>query len=203
VPNDILQAIDPLVVVMFVPIFEKIVYPTLRRCNIQLSPIARITCGFVVAALGMAWTGIVQHLIYSTGPNFNYAIQPCLTCQKFNNLNVAWQIPSYFLVAISEIFAVITGLEYAFMNAPSSMKSIVMSIFYSAKAVGSALNLTLIPVNTDPKLLWMYVSLAIVTFVIGIIFFISFRNDGKQALPKHEPLRKDELQASNDIDKTC
>ena len=64
---------------------------------------------------------------------------------------MAWQIPSYFLVAISEIFAVITGLEYAFMNAPPSMKSIVVSIFYSTKAVGSALNLTLIPVNVDPK----------------------------------------------------
>ncbi|CAF1435038.1 unnamed protein product, partial [Adineta steineri] len=178
-PNDLLQNIDPLVLIIFIPIFEKIIYPSLRRLNINFKPILRITCGFIVVSLAMAWTAIVQHLIYSTGPNYSFTSEPCSTskCQKFNNITVAWQIPSYFLIAISEIFASITGLEYAFTHAPTSMKSIVMSLFLFTTAVGSALNFTLIPVTVDPKLLWMYTSLSIVAFVIGIIFYVTFRND--------------------------
>jgi POT family proton-dependent oligopeptide transporter len=128
----------------------------------------------------MAWTAIVQHLIYSTGPNYSFDHKPCSSCQKYNNITVAWQIPSYFLIAISEIFAVITGLEYAYTHAPPSMKSIIMSFLLFTSAIGSALNFALIPVTVDPKLLWMYTSLSIVAFLIGIIFYITFRNEHKE-----------------------
>ena len=178
-PNDILPTVNPIAIVIFVPIFDRILYPSLRRCNIKFSPIERITCGFVILALAMAWTTIVQHLIYSTGPNFNYTTEPCLTCQKFNNITAAWQIPSHILMAISEILVAITGLEYAVTKAPSTMKSIVTSLFFSTTAIGSALNLALVPVSIDPKVLWMYVALAIVSFTIGFIFYMFFRNDGK------------------------
>jgi proton-dependent oligopeptide transporter, POT family len=163
--------------IIFIPIFDKLVYPLLRRWNIQFKPILRITCGFICASLAMAWTALVQHLIYSTGPNFSYSRQACSNCQKFNSINVAWQIPSYFFIALSEIFASITGLEYAYTNAPASMKSIVLSVLLFTSAVGSALNFALIPVTVNPKLLWMYVSLAIVALVVGIIFYITFRHD--------------------------
>jgi len=46
---------------------------------------------------------------------------------------------SYILIAISEVFASITGLEYAFTKAPKNMRSLVMSIFLFMSAVSSAL----------------------------------------------------------------
>ncbi|CAF1445246.1 unnamed protein product [Adineta steineri] len=186
IPNDILQLFNPLSILVFIPIFDKIIYPILRRCNIKFNSVPRITCGFFVVALAMAWTAIVQHLIYSRGPNFNYETKPCSTCQTFNNLTVAWQIPSYLLVAISEILAVISGLEYAFTNAPSTMKSIVVSLFHFATAIGCILNLALVPVSVDPSLLWMYTSLSIVTFVIGIIFYIVCQKNNTQTLLNYD-----------------
>ncbi|UJR26327.1 hypothetical protein I4U23_007665 [Adineta vaga] len=176
-PNDILLNIDPLVLIIFIPIFEKIIYPSLRRYRINFKPMFRITCGFIFASLSMAWTAFVQHLIYSTGPNYSFTAKPCSTCQKHNNISVAWQIPSYFLIAVSEIFAQITGLEYAYTHAPVSMKSIILSLFLLTSAIGSALNFALLPITVDPKLIWMYTSLAIVAFVIGIIFYIVFRHE--------------------------
>ena len=44
----------------------------------------------------------------------------------FVSLNVWAQTPSYVLIAVSEILASITGLEYAFTKAPTSMRSLVM-----------------------------------------------------------------------------
>lgn len=177
-PNDILQNIDPLVLIFFIPIFDKLIYPGLRRCEINFTAIARISCGFLCVSIAMAWSAIVQHLIYITGPNFDFSQVPN-TGQKYNNITVAWQIPTYFFIAISEIFASITGLEYAFTQAPHSMKSIVMSLFLFTTAIGSILDVALVPVTVNPKLLWMYASLAIESFVCGILFFFVFRNDQK------------------------
>lgn len=41
------------------------------------------------------------------------------------------------LIAISEIFASITGLEYAYNKAPARMKSVVMSVFLFMTAIGN------------------------------------------------------------------
>lgn len=179
-PNDILQNIDPLVLIVFIPIFDKVIYPTLRRWKINFSSILRITCGFFCVSMAMAWAAIVQNQIYRTGPNYNFSTKPEPNAQKFNDIVVAWQIPTYFFIAISEIFASITGLEYAFTQAPASMKSIVMSLFLFTSAFGSILNFALVPVTVNPKLLWMYASLSIMSFTVGIIFYLVFRNAEKK-----------------------
>ena len=176
-PNDVLQNIDPLVTILLIPIFEKVIYPFLRRFNIQFTMISRITCGFFGASFAMGWAAFVQHLIYATGPNYDYTIKPCFDCQKFNNITAAWQVPSYIVMAISEIFAAITGLEYAFTQAPASMKSIVVSVFLFTTGLGSALNFALLPILVDPKVQWMFATLSIMALVIGILFYFLFRND--------------------------
>ena len=48
-------------------------------------------------------------------------------------------IHSYVLIALSEIFASITGLEYAFTKAPVNMRSCVMAIFLFTSAISSAI----------------------------------------------------------------
>lgn len=45
----------------------------------------------------------------------------------------------YVLIALSEIFASITGLEYAFTKAPRNMRSLVMSMFLFTSAVAAAI----------------------------------------------------------------
>jgi len=46
---------------------------------------------------------------------------------------------SYILIAISEILASITGLEYAFTKAPKNMRSLVMAVFLFMLAISSAI----------------------------------------------------------------
>ncbi|CAF2924617.1 unnamed protein product [Rotaria sp. Silwood2] len=179
-PNDVFQNIVAIVVLILIPIFDKLIYPILRRLKINISPIRRITFSFVFASIGMAWAAFVQHMIYSTGPNYTYTRKLCLTCQKFNNISVAWQIPSYIVMAIAEILGSITGLEYAFTHAPASMKSIVVSLFLFTTAIGSALSFALLPLTIDPKLIWMYASLLIMAFVISVAFLRLFRKEQKK-----------------------
>lgn len=136
---------------------DRFLYPALRRVGIPFRPITRITMGFLFAALAMAYAAIVQRLIYNAGPCYEEPLEcPAANDTEPNHIHVAVQTPAYFLIAISEIFASITGLEYAFTKAPPSMKSFIMSIFLLQTAFGAALGIALSPTAVNPKLVWMY-----------------------------------------------
>lgn len=68
IPNDLMQNFDPIAIIVFVPILDRLVYPLMRKMHINFPPINRITLGFWVASLAMAYAAIVQHLIYAAGP---------------------------------------------------------------------------------------------------------------------------------------
>ena len=176
IPNDIMQNIDPLTIILFIPIFDRIVYPLLRRWGIPFRPITRIAVGFVFAAISMAYAAIVQHLIYNAGPCYTAPLAcPAANDTEPNHIHVAVQTPAYFFIAVSEIFASITGLEYAFTKAPPSMKSFVMSLFLLQTAFGSALGIALAPTAEDPKLVWMYTGLCVATIITAGVFWVIFR----------------------------
>ncbi|KAF8938766.1 POT family-domain-containing protein [Dissophora ornata] len=179
-PNDVVNNIDPLVLIIFIPIFDKIVYPGFRRMGLELKPITRICLGFFTCSLAMAWTAIVQHKIYITGPNYDCTL--CDPDQTPNNVSIAWQVLSYFFIAISEIFASITGLEFAFTNAPATMKSVVMSIFLFTNCVGALLGFAFLPLTKDPLLLWMYTGLGVAAFLISGVIYWLFRDYDKSMI---------------------
>ncbi|CAM0142265.1 peptide transporter ptr2 [Umbelopsis sp. WA50703] len=156
VPNDIIQNIDPLVLIITIPIMDRIVYPALRRVGIPMRPIFRITMGFLFAAISMGYAAGTQSMIYSNAPNL---------------ISAGIQIPAYAFIALSEIFASITGLEYAYKKAPESMKSLVMALFLFTNCLGSVLQFALVSVAVDPKIEWMYTGIAAAMFICAPIFW--------------------------------
>ena len=54
-----------------------------------------------------------------------------------NNVSVLWQLPQYIIVSCGEILFSITGLEFAFAEAPQSMKAVVQAGWLLTVAVGS------------------------------------------------------------------
>jgi dipeptide/tripeptide permease len=44
--------LNPISIVVMIPIFDRVIYPFLHRRNINFSPIKRIYAGFLVAGLG-------------------------------------------------------------------------------------------------------------------------------------------------------
>jgi POT family proton-dependent oligopeptide transporter len=62
-----------------------------------------------------------------------------MTAHSLLQISFAECCDRYILIAISEIFASITGLEYAFTKAPKNMRSLVMSVFLFMSAISSAI----------------------------------------------------------------
>ena len=175
IPNDIMQNIDPFALVFLLPIFDRLLYPGLRKIGVPFRPISRITWGFIFCALAMAYAAFVQHLIYSSPPCYSAPLA-CDSSHLPNQVHVAVQTPAYLFMAVSEIFASVTGLEYAYTKAPTSLKSFVMAIFLLQSAFGSALGVLLAPFAEDPNMVWMYTGLCIATILAGGFFWVSFKH---------------------------
>ncbi|GAB1191838.1 hypothetical protein APSETT444_001021 [Aspergillus pseudonomiae] len=102
-PNDLLQNLDPIALIIFIPFLDLVVYPALRHFKIDFRPELKITVGFFMASMSMVYASVLQHYIY---------ISPAQT------IHVWVQTPAYVLVAFSEAFVVVTGLEIAYTSAP-------------------------------------------------------------------------------------
>ncbi|KAL4805303.1 POT family-domain-containing protein [Aspergillus unguis] len=195
IPNDLMQNFDPISIIVFIPVLETLVYPVLRRMRIRFRPISRISLGFIVASLAMMYAAIVQHLIYSAGPCYDSPLCDLSVVDgsaQGNNVHIAIQTPAYFFIGISEIFASVSGLEYAYTKAPPSMKSFVQSMYLLTNAFGSALAEALTPAAYDPAIMWMFTGLACASFVTGIFFYIIYRHlnaqeDDMNALDANDP----------------
>ncbi|KLJ06067.1 POT family proton-dependent oligopeptide transporter [Blastomyces silverae] len=194
VPNDFMQNIVPLTIIIFIPVCDRIIYPLLRRIRIPFKPMSRITMGFLFGAAAMAYAAIIQRLIYSAPPCFD-APRKCPASHGGalpNRIHVAAQTPAYLLVGFSEIFASITGLEYAYTKAPATMKSFVMALYLMTIAFGAAVAIALSPTARDPNLVWMYTGLAVACFLAGVGFWLLFRRynateEAMNALEIEEP----------------
>ncbi|KAJ5499969.1 Major facilitator superfamily domain general substrate transporter [Penicillium expansum] len=176
VPNDVVNNLDPLALLIFVPLCDIFLYPGLRKMGIQFTAIRKITLGFLLASLSMIWAAVIQYYIYKTSP-CGYRANNCYTDDGSVNPSpiIVWaQTGSYILVAISEIFAIITSMEYAYSKAPRNMRSLIQAINMFTNAISAALAEALITLSRDPLLIWNYAVFAILTFVGGTIFIIQF-----------------------------
>jgi POT family proton-dependent oligopeptide transporter len=63
-------------------------------------------------------------------------------------VSMAWQILPYALLTFGEVLVSATGLEFAYSQAPSSMKGVIMALWYLAITVG---NLWVLIVNAGVK----------------------------------------------------
>jgi dipeptide/tripeptide permease len=189
-PNDILPNIDPITIIILIPLLDRFIYPFIRtRLHLAFTSTTRITWGFIVASFAMAYAAWLQSHIYSSPPCFTHPSN-CAAGKigenryKPNQIHVAWQTPAYALIALSEILANITGLELAYAKAPQNMKSFIMSMFLLTSAFGSALGMLLAPMAKDPRLVWMYTGLACTAALAGVAFYWTFKDSDQASSPK-------------------
>ncbi|PWN26018.1 putative PTR2-Di-and tripeptide permease [Jaminaea rosea] len=176
-PNDLISNLDPLAILIFIPVLDLGVYPLLRKWGFNFTPLKRICAGFFLASFAMVSAAVVQAYIYKLSPCGTNAAE-CETPEgdvQPAPINVAAQVPSYVLIAFSELFASVTGLEYAFTKAPKSMKSMVMALFLFMTAISNAVGEAFLPLSEDPLLVWNYGVFAVASFIAAIVFWICFR----------------------------
>ncbi|KAF7360967.1 putative peptide transporter ptr2 [Mycena sanguinolenta] len=194
-PNDFLSNLDPLVLVLCIPLCDFFLYPALQRWRIRFTSLKRITTGFLVGktllffllsvltdiyagATAMIWAAILQHRIYQTSP-CGHAAATCTDSagnHRVSPLNVWIQAPVYILIALSEIFAAITGYEYAFSKAPENMRSLMMALYMGTGAMSAILAEGFLWLAADPLLVWNYAVMGTLAGCGGCAFWLAVRH---------------------------
>jgi POT family proton-dependent oligopeptide transporter len=116
-------ALNPAMVMIFIPLMNAI-YKGLERIGLKTTPLRRITVGMMLAAASFVAVALIQQTIDAAPPN---------------TVSVAWQVVPYVLITLAEVMVSITGLEFAYTQAPRRMKSTVMGFWLFAVATGNIL----------------------------------------------------------------
>ena len=56
----LLQALNPVLIIIFIPLFEVVIYPCIRHFNIPFRPLQRMAIGMMLAALAFVMAGVIQ-----------------------------------------------------------------------------------------------------------------------------------------------
>lgn len=176
-PNDIVAKLNPIFIIIVIPIMDFLIYPAVRKAGIRITPIRKIAAGFIVASMAMISACVIQAYIYKLskcGDHINASIKAGRKdCTA--PISVWVQVFPYGLIGMSEVLASITRLEYAYTKAPKNMRSTVQAIALFTSAISSALGQALTALSDDPLLVWNYGSVAVLAFIGGIGFWMTFR----------------------------
>ncbi|XP_019384039.1 PREDICTED: solute carrier family 15 member 1, partial [Crocodylus porosus] len=83
---DQMQTVNPILIIVMVPVVDTVVYPLIKKCGISFTPLRRMTVGMFLAAMAFVAAALVQVQIDKTLPVFPVAGQ---TQIKVINLDTA------------------------------------------------------------------------------------------------------------------
>lgn len=113
------QSLNSLFVLTFIPLFAYILYPAVSTLW-NLTPLRKIGIGLFVMAGAFTLVSLTQESI-----------------DAGKTPNIGWQVLSYALLTASEVMVSIVALEFAYTQAPRTMKSLVMCFYLGAVSVGN------------------------------------------------------------------
>lgn len=137
-PAALLNIFNTLIILVLIPIMDLIVYPALAKCGKSPTHLQRIGIGMVLVALSMVYAGILE-IYRKKDIEAHGAITQTLGDQTFeaSQLTMFAQIPEFAFIGSSEVFASISGLEFAYTQAPKFMQGLIMGLFLMTSGLGS------------------------------------------------------------------
>lgn len=114
-----IQSLNSVFVLTFIPIFAYLVYPMGDRVW-KLTPLRKIGLGLFIMVGAFALVALIQQWI-----------------DAGERPTIAWQILAFALLTVAEVMVSIVALEYAYTQAPKTMKSLLMCFYLGAVAAGN------------------------------------------------------------------
>lgn len=165
-----IQALNPLFILLLVPTFTYVIYPLIDKV-FPLTPLRKISIGFFLAAASFAISALLESWIIRAPDNPPH---------------ILWQAIPYLVLTSAEVMVSITCLEFSYTQAPKSMKSFIMSLFFLSMTVGNLLTAgvnEVIMVDEESSYLegaryfWFFSGLMLVAAVLFV--FVAQRYKGK------------------------
>jgi len=144
VPPASLALFAILTVLILVPFMDRICYPLCRKLNLRLTPLRKMGFGMVIAVISLIVAANVE--VYRRDRYYGVITTISGKEYKQSNVTIFCQVPQYLLIGTSEIFTVVSGLEFSYSQSPKVLQGVVMGIFVMMTGLGSLLGSALIQI---------------------------------------------------------
>jgi len=95
-----------------------------------------------------------------------------------NRVHIMWLLPQYVVVTVGEILFSITSMEFAYSQAPPSMKSVLQALYLMTTAVGNLITMVIVEIFSAIGLeqQWEFFTFAgLMTIFSLILAFVAHR----------------------------
>jgi POT family proton-dependent oligopeptide transporter len=116
------QALNPILVMLLIPFTAGFLYPLLGKLGFEMTPLRRMSTGMLMTGLAFVLAALIQTRLDDGA-----------------DLSFMWQLGPYVVITLAEVMVSITGLEFAYSQAPKRMKSTIMSFWLLTVAAGNAM----------------------------------------------------------------
>jgi dipeptide/tripeptide permease len=130
VPPDQIQTLNPLFVIIFVPVFAWIFRRYDPRARV-FTPTRKILMGFILTAAASGIMSLAGFLAQGAGD---------LVSVEPTKVSIGWVALAYIVLTAGEVLLYATALEMAYAFAPKNIKSFVTACFLLTNTLGNFIN---------------------------------------------------------------
>jgi POT family proton-dependent oligopeptide transporter len=158
-----IQSLNPLMVMTLIPLNNFVIYPFVDRYLCRVTPLRKMTLGMFITSLAFVAVALLQRWIDTAAA-------------AGERVHVSWQFFPYLIMTQAEVMVSITGLEFAYTQAPKRMKSTIMGFWLLTVTLGNVLvaRITKVPDMPLEKFFWVFaglMALAAVAFGLRAAFY--------------------------------
>lgn len=148
IPAASLQALISVTIVLFMPLYDRVLIPIARvitRNPSGITMLQRVGTGIFFSLVCMVVAAIVEMKRLETAREYGLIGKPNATVP----MSIAWLIPQYLIFGIQDAFGMVGLQEFFYDQVPSELKSIGLALYLSIFGTGSFLSSLVISVIED------------------------------------------------------
>ncbi|XP_010245116.1 PREDICTED: protein NRT1/ PTR FAMILY 5.10-like isoform X2 [Nelumbo nucifera] len=145
IPPATLQSFISIAIVVFIPIYDRIIVPIARAYTGKPSGITmlqRIGTGMFLSLISMVVAAIVEKERLKVARDSGLVDMPQVTLP----MSVWWLVPQYVLFGVSDVFTMVGLQEFFYDQVPNGLRSMGLSLYLSIFGIGNFLSSFLISV---------------------------------------------------------
>jgi solute carrier family 15 (peptide/histidine transporter), member 3/4 len=149
VPAAALSVFDTLSVMLWVPLYDRLVIPLARRATGHrrgFTQLARMGAGLLVLAAAMLAAGAMEVARRRVVACHGVYYDTHTGSTRYLPLSIFWQVPQYVVVGASEVFRIIDQIEFFYDQAPDVVRSICSGLSITSFALGNYVSSALVAV---------------------------------------------------------
>jgi POT family proton-dependent oligopeptide transporter len=157
-----INALNPALVMVLIPLMAGVLLPAWQKLGLRVTPLGKMTAGMAISALSFVAVALIQRQVDASAPQ---------------TVSVLWQVVPFVLITLGEVLVSVTGLEFAYTQAPRSMKSTVVGLWSLSVSVGNLLVALLAGLKSLPpeRFFWTFAGLMALSAVMFAWRARSFR----------------------------